>query len=200
MTAVSVAPGRVCPGRRPCRPARAVLRFELSAGAELVARLQRRRRPPRTATRRSRGWSSVRSFSFQGHVGLNRRALPVAGLRRGGYRVLVRAYDRDSTRTHQALAHFCLRRPDAPRGPLLPPEAQRSFEFRRRADDRTRRDRPDVTRRGQYVGVWQPGVAVLEEWPALADRSTVDPAVSRQSTATWSCRPSSPGSSGSRRG
>ena len=108
LTAMSVAQGRECTRRRPCRRARAVLTVDLSAGAELVGRVQRRH-PRRAATRRSRGWSSVRSFYFQARPGLSRRALPVAGLRPGGYRLLVRAYDRDGTRTDQAFARFSLR-------------------------------------------------------------------------------------------
>jgi plastocyanin len=82
---VRVIPARVCTSRsRTCPRPGARLRFSLSEAARVRGTLERLRSNVSRVARR---------FSFRGVRGVNRVRLPVRGLRRGRYRVTVRAVD-----------------------------------------------------------------------------------------------------------
>jgi plastocyanin len=98
LTTVRVVPARVCTRRsRTCPRPGARLRFSLSEAARVRGTLE----PlgPRSAR-------VVRRFSFRGVRGVNRVRLPVRGLRRGRYRVTLRAVDAAGNRSTLVRARF----------------------------------------------------------------------------------------------
>jgi plastocyanin len=98
LSTVRVIPARVCTRRsRTCPRPGARLRFSLNEAARVRGALERL--GPRSAR-------VVRRFSFRGVRGINRVRLPVRGLRRGRYRVTLRAVDSAGNRSTLVRARF----------------------------------------------------------------------------------------------
>jgi plastocyanin len=86
--------------RRGCRTTRTVLAFDLSEKADVIARVQRRRKGK---------WRNVREFDISGRKGRNRRKLSFRRLKPGAYKLLLRAYDPGGLKSQSAGARFRVR-------------------------------------------------------------------------------------------
>jgi plastocyanin len=86
--------------RRGCRTTKAVLSFDLSEPADVLARVQRRRHGR---------WRTARTFDVSGRRGRNRRTISFRGLAAGAYRVRLKGYDAGGLSSGTAAVRFRVR-------------------------------------------------------------------------------------------
>lgn len=102
LSAAKLSRSRVCARRTAgCRTSRAALTFRLSEPADVVARVQRRRRGR---------WRTAKVLDFSGRRGANRRTIGFRGLKAGRHRLLIRAYDAAGGQSGTARVGFRVRR------------------------------------------------------------------------------------------